>query len=190
MSPIFWLAVHRSAFFVNILVSIAQDVDTPVESDARDRGPDQQIRPIGTCQHDGDTRQYDAAVRDEIVDAERGRRTQIDILVLELLQQVERQQVHDTRNSSHHHHDNANGFGALNKAASGIDYHAAGENQQHDAGESRRRSLPYARAGQRQQAQDRPPRSQQEKSGASSINMGTDPDPRAAMRSNRGTRRS
>src|SRR3546814_18052233 len=71
---------------------------------------------------------------DEIVEAECGGGPKIHVGLLDALQQTETRIVYYRSNRRHDHHRRADRFAALQISASHIEQHAAGENQEHNAG--------------------------------------------------------
>ena len=78
-------------------------------------------------------RDQDAAIGNEVIEAECGGGPHVDVLVLHLLQQAEAIEVHDPCYSGHRNHQDAAGIGSLQVAADSVGNFASREYQQHDS---------------------------------------------------------
>src|SRR3546814_9251492 len=76
-----------------------------------------------------------------------------DVCSSDLLQQTETRIVYYRSNRRHDHHRRADRFAALQISASHIEQHAAGENQEHNAGRRGCAGLPLHAPGERHEAE-------------------------------------
>src|SRR3546814_11298456 len=89
---------------------------TLFRSNQRSGEPDEQVWPVRAEPPDEDAGDQDAAVRNEVVEAEGRCRTKVDVGILNALKQLQAGIVHHRRDRRHDHHRSADRFATLKVA--------------------------------------------------------------------------
>src|SRR3546814_2230943 len=97
----------------SLLSGIAQNFDAALDGNQRSGEPDEQVGPVRAEPPDEDAGEQDAAVRNEVVEAEGRCRTKVDVGIMNALKQLQVGIVHPRRNRQHDHHRSADWFRPL-----------------------------------------------------------------------------
>src|SRR3546814_19073066 len=111
----------------------SQDFDTALDGDDGGSEADQKVRPVGAQPQHQHARDQDAAIGNEVIEAEGGGGPSVNVRILEPLEQPQAEVVYEAGDRRHDHHGRTDRLAALTVAPANVDQELARHRQTQEA---------------------------------------------------------